>query len=156
MNEFIQLMAALFGSLGFAMIFNIHGKKLIWAAFGGFYVWAIYLLWQHIFGSDDYISAFAASSLLTLYAELMARWHKTPVTVFLVSGSIPLIPGASLYRTMNWLMGNHTLLFRRDSIYTILFATSMAAGITATTLIFRMIWGIIIRHHLRHHPERLR
>ena len=35
MNEFIQLMAALFGSLGFAMIFNIHGKKLIWAAFGG-------------------------------------------------------------------------------------------------------------------------
>lgn len=29
---------------------------------------------------------------------------KTPVTVFLVSATIPLIPGAALYRTMNWMM----------------------------------------------------
>ena len=145
MKECIQLMAALLGSLGFGIIFNIHGKKLLWAAFGGFYVWALYLLFQNLFGANDYMAAFASSALLTLYAEGMARWHKTPVTVFLVSGSIPLIPGASLYRTMNWLMGRHTLLFRRDSVYTILFAASMAAGITATTLIFRMIWNLASR-----------
>ena len=43
MKEFIQLMAALLGSLGFAALFNIRGKKLIFATIGGFLSWATYL-----------------------------------------------------------------------------------------------------------------
>ena len=33
---------------------------------------------------------------ITLYAECMARIHKTPVTVFLVSATIPLIRSSTL------------------------------------------------------------
>ena len=39
----IQLLAALVGSLGFAALFNLHGKKLIVSARGGLGAWAIYL-----------------------------------------------------------------------------------------------------------------
>lgn len=43
----------------------------------------------------------------------MARIHKTPVTVFLVSATIPLIPGAALYRTMNWMLMKEWAKFRK-------------------------------------------
>ena len=103
MKEFIQLMAALLGSLGFAALFNIRGKKLIFATIGGFLSWATYLAAACI-NANPYFCGFISTVLTTLYAEVMARMVKTPVTVFLVSATIPLIPGAALYRAMNCLM----------------------------------------------------
>ncbi|MDO4338090.1 MAG: threonine/serine exporter family protein [Eubacteriales bacterium] len=74
----------------------------------------------------------------------MARIHKTPVTVFLVAAAIPLIPEAALYRAMNCLMRQDLASFTVESTYALLFAASMSAGITLTTIIFHIIW-----RHLR-------
>ena len=103
MREIIQLVVSFTGSLGFAALFNIHGKKLWFAALGGCLSWAVYLAVEFITPSP-YVCGFWSTVAITLYAECMARIHKTPVTVFLVSATIPLIPGAALYRTMNWMM----------------------------------------------------
>lgn len=70
----------------------------------------------------------------------VSRMVKTPVTVFLVSATIPLIPGAALYRAMNCLMHRNYAGFSKEGTYTLLFAASMSAGITFTTVVFRMIW----------------
>ena len=43
MREIIQLIVSFTGSLGFAALFNIHGKKLLFAALGGCLSWAGYL-----------------------------------------------------------------------------------------------------------------
>ena len=139
MKEFIQLMAALLGSLGFAALFNIRGKKLIFATIGGFLSWATYLVAACI-NANPYFCGFISTVLTTLYAEVMARMVKTPVTVFLVSATIPLIPGAALYRAMNCLMHRNYAGFSKEGTYTLLFAASMSAGITFTTVVFRMIW----------------
>lgn len=139
MKEFIQLMAALLGSLGFAALFNIRGKKLIFATIGGFLSWATYLAAAYI-NANPYFCGFISTVLTTLYAEVMARMVKTPVTVFLVSATIPLIPGAALYRAMNCLMHRNYAGFSKEGTYTLLFAASMSAGITFTTVVFRMIW----------------
>ena len=140
MHEIIQLLVSFTGSLGFAVLFNIHGKKLWFAALGGCLSWAVYLV-TGIWTASPYICGFWSTVVITLYAECMARIHKTPVTVFLVSATIPLIPGAALYRTMNWMMMQEWDKFRADGTYTILFAARMAAGMTLTTILFRMIWG---------------
>lgn len=142
MQNIIQLLAATLGSLGFAMLFNIRGIKLIFATCGGFFAWGVYLFAAQFY-ENPYFCGFAASIMLTLYAELMARIHKTPVTVFLVSAAIPLIPGAALYRTMNCLMQRQWNAFAAESTYTLLFAASMSAGITLSTVIFRTLWNII-------------
>lgn len=146
MEEIIQLIAAGLGSIGFAALFNIRGEKLIFASLGGFFAWAVYLTAAR-YTDNPYLCGFTASVMLTLYAECMARIHKTPVTVFLVSATIPLIPGAALYRSMNCLMQQNWAGFYKESTYTLLFAASMSAGITATTIIFRMVWNS--RHRLR-------
>lgn len=139
MKELVQLAAATIGSFGFAALFNIRGKKLGFATFGGFFAWGVYLAVEHL-NPNPYLCGFLSSGMLTLYAECMARLHKTPVTVFLVSAAIPLIPGAALYRTMNCLMRQDWTGLTKESTYTLLFAASMSAGITLTTLIFRAVW----------------
>ena len=138
MNDVIQLLAALAGSFGFGVVFNLHGKKLAYAALGGFFSWGIYLLAAG-YGANDHLCAFIASVALTVYAEIMARVHKAPVTVFLVIAAIPLIPGASLYRSAHYLMQRRQELFASQSMYTLLFAASMSAGITLTSLVLQIV-----------------
>ena len=139
MKEFIQLMAALLGSLGFAALFNIRGKKLIFSTIGGLLSWATYLAAACI-NANPYFCGFISTVLTTLYAEVMARMVKTPGSGFLVSATIPLIPGAALYRAMNCLMHRNYAGFSKEGTYSLLFAASMSAGITFTTVVFRMIW----------------
>ena len=91
----IQLIAAGVGTLGFAMLYNVRGKKLFWATFGGFLGWAFYDF-LHLFTDSNYLSCFGAAMLLHIYAEWMARRQKTPATVFFVAAAIPLIGRAAL------------------------------------------------------------
>ena len=138
MHPLLQLAAAWVGSLGFAMLFNVRGKKLPLASLGGLLAWAVYLLIaRHT--SNDYLCGFCASVALTLYAEVMAILEKSPVTVFLVSAAIPLIPGAALYRAMDGLMHGKLEGFVQYGRYALLFAASMSAGITVTTILFQLI-----------------
>ena len=147
MKEIVQLMMAGAGSLGFAILYNIRGKKLWVIAAGGIAAWGVYLATQQLTG-NDYASSFTACVALTLYAEVMAIIFRTPVTVFLVSVAIPLIPGAPLYRAMNSLMHGSVEDFAREGTYAFLFAATMAAGITLTTLVFRTMRAK--RYHRRH------
>ena len=64
MREIIQLVVSFTGSLGFAALFNIHGKKLWFAALGGCLSWAVYLavevvtslyLWFLVNGGDYFV-----------------------------------------------------------------------------------------------------
>jgi hypothetical protein len=46
---------------------------------------------------------------------------------------------------MNWMLMKDWAKFQKDGIYTILFAVSMAAGMTLTTIAFRMAWRWMYR-----------
>ena len=72
MREIIQLVVSFTGSLGFAALFNIHGKKLWFAAVGGCLSWAVYLAVEFITPSP-YACGFWSTVAITLYAECMAR-----------------------------------------------------------------------------------
>ena len=72
MREIIQLVVSFTGSLGFAALFNIHGKKLWFAALGGCLSWAVYLAVEFITPSP-YVCGFWSTVAITLYAECMAR-----------------------------------------------------------------------------------
>lgn len=146
MDRLIQLLTAFLGSLGFGALYNLHGRKLYFAALGGLLGWTVYLMVNRLTASP-YPCAFLASVALTLYSERMARVHKTPVTVFLVTSAIPLIPGAGLYRCASAMMLRQNELAAQQGAYTLLFAASMSAGITLTTLVVRLILSRIHEHH---------
>ena len=72
---------------------------------------------------------FTASVSFTLYAECLARLKKTPSTVFLVPAAIPLVPGASLYRSMRFTVDGAWMDFINQIIYTLFLASAIAGGI---------------------------
>lgn len=145
MEKIIQLLAAWIGSLGFALLFNIRGKQLLYASLGGLLSWAVYLL-AEMYTPNPYFCGFCATVAITLFAEIMAIVQKTPVTVFLVSAAIPLIPGAGLYRTMDCVMHADWAGAASNGGYALLFAASMSAGITVTTVVFQLVRPFIKRH----------
>lgn len=99
MDKIIQIIAAGIGSLGFALLFNIKGKDLFWASLAGFLDWAVYIL-AFIYTKDEYQSYFFASLFLGLYSQIISRRNKAPATIYHAVGFIPLIPGRSLFLTM--------------------------------------------------------
>ena len=146
MDKLIQLLAAGAGSLGFSLLFNTRGTQLVWATLGGFLSWSVYLAAFEFLPSDPICYSLAAD-VLTIYAEIMARLHKTPVTVYLVAGTIPLIPGASLYRTMSSAVAGEAQAALRYGVTTLLLAASIAAGILACMVLWNI--GMLAAGRLR-------
>ncbi|MDF2538602.1 MAG: hypothetical protein K0S76_1623 [Herbinix sp.] len=132
----IQGISAFFATAAFSILFYIPKKYIIHAGFTGSIGWFIYLLFMRI-SDDKVIANFAATLLVTLTAHIMARKLKTPVTMFLIPGIIPLVPGAGMYQiVLN--MINNTL--DEASYYffeTIKMAGAIALGIFIIDTLFR-------------------
>lgn len=138
MNDLIQLAAAFAGSLGFALLFHVRREKLLLASLGGLLAWGVYLLMGRV-SDQDVVRYFVASVALTVYAEVLARLVKCPATLFLVTASIPLIPGGSLYRTMQYFMQNNLSAFSAQALTTVLLALAIAVGMLFPTSIFQLV-----------------
>lgn len=138
MQYVVQLFTAFLGSLGFAMLFNIRKDKLLPAAFGGMLAWGIYII-AGAFSNVEPARYFIASVGLTIYAEVFARIKRTPTTVFLVSTAIPLIPGGSLYKAMDFAMRKDMEGFVVTGAETLLLAMAIAGGILSTMVLVHVV-----------------
>ena len=143
-QDLIQLLTGTLGSLGFSILYNLRGKKLWIATLGGLIAWMVYLLFQESL-PDESLRYLIASAVITVYAEVFARVLKTPTTTFLVPSVIPLVPGSSLYYTMNYALNKQWDLFVQRAFYTLQLAMCIAVGIIAVTTLTRM-WMLFIRN----------
>ena len=94
-QAYMAVLAAFFGSLGFALLYNMRGKRILVPAVGGAFFWGFYLVFVQVTG-NPYLGFFISAVLLTAYAEVWAIVLKTPVTVPLIPTVIPFIPGGGL------------------------------------------------------------
>ena len=122
--DLIQIFTGFLGSLGFSILFHIRGKKLLIASLGGLMSWTVFLLLAPLLPSEA-TRYFFASAAVTIYAEAFARVMKTPTTTFLVPSLIPLIPGGSLYYTMNYALNEQWTAFAGKAIYTLELAMAL-------------------------------
>lgn len=133
----LELVAAFLGSLGFAIIFNIQGPGALLCAAGGAVTWLTYRCVQFIGG--DISAYFMASMMAALYAETMARIRKYPAISYLVVSLIPLIPGAGVYYTMNYIVQGDMQSAASQGTNTIAIAGAIAVGILLISTVFRLI-----------------
>lgn len=143
MKELAQIVSLFFGSMGFALIFNLNRKTILYASLGGAFSWIAYLIAQY-FGFSLEIKYFIAALFLGLYSEIMARVLRKPATLFWVVGFIPLIPGFSLYHTMHCIVENDIKGFNHFGIETITIASSLAIGIICSLSVFKFINNIFL------------
>lgn len=150
LNDIIQILMGYLGTLGFNILFNLRGRKLWLASFGGLLSWTVVLLLDTWLPSET-MRFFLGSATGALYGEILARVEKTPTTTFLVPSVIPLIPGSALYYTMNYALNKQWSLFGQQTFYTLTLAGALAVGIIAVTTVFRLLTPLVHKTHFLHH-----
>lgn len=129
---------AFLGSLGYCFLSNIRARNgmLLLASLGGMLCWGVYLLLGFL--QNDILQAFLATVALAVYAELMARIKKSPATIYLVMGLIPLVPGGGIYYTMEYCINGQMMEFLWEGTHTFGIAGALALGILLVTAIMRL------------------
>ncbi len=141
-HEAVQLITGSIGSFCFCMLFNLKGWRLAVSAFGGLCSWALFLLLETMIESQP-VNYFIVASVISLYAEIMARILKTPSTPIITAALVPLIPGSSLYYTMAYAFENDWNHFWEKAVYTLKLSSALAIGIICVTASIQLLFRII-------------
>ena len=132
-----QLVAQFFlagaGTLSFAVLFACPKRTLPCCALVGAVGWFVYEL-AVLYGADAAAASLIAVIPLSLAARICAVLFKTPVTVFLLTGIFPLVPGAGIYYTAYYFIQGENALSLANGISTFKVAVVLAVGIA---LVFR-------------------
>lgn len=137
-DAIIQILSACIGTVGFGVLFNIRGKKLLFGSLGGLLAWALYIVFA-LFIPDEAVIYLIVSTITSLYAEILAIKLKTPTTSFLIISLIPLIPGGSLYYTMAYALGGDFNSFMTKAVSTLKLAAALSLGIIIVLSVFKHI-----------------
>ena len=140
----LPLLFAAGGSVGFAFIYHMRGKKLWFNALGGALTWLVYLLSMET-GLTEGLCYAIAAGVGTLYSEIMARALKTPVTTFGIAVNIPMVPGSSLFYSLLGLLENDTATFIQKGKYALGVSVALAMGIFVATMGFRLVKDALSR-----------
>ena len=127
-----QLVAQFFiagaGTLSFAVLFASPKHTLPYCGLVGAMGWFIYEL-AVLFGLESFAASLLAVIPLTLLARIFAIVLKTPVTIFLLAGIFPLVPGAGIYSTAYYFIQGNNALALANGISTFKIAVALAIGI---------------------------
>ena len=121
----IQTAGAFFAILGFSFILDAPRRFLLYTGLSGAVGWLAYLLTQR--GEHEVIMA-----------AFISRRLKAPVTVFLVCGILPAVPGASIYRSVSCLIEGARTLASFYLMETLQVAGAMALAIFIVDSLFRL------------------
>ena len=113
---------------GFAVLVETPQKYILQAGFAGaFGGWVYFYSMQR--GLDTVPACFLSALVISLVAHIFARIFKAPVTVFLIAGILPTVPGAGMYRAVYYIIADD----RAQSSYYLL-QTLEIAGVIALAI----------------------
>lgn len=141
---FLQFIFAFISTIGFAVLFNIPKKAIIKASFGGGIGWIAFVYSNNHFHSLI-VASFIGACIVAIISEIFARKFKETVTVFVIPGIIPLVPGAGMYYTMLSVVEKDFNKFASIGSETIFVAGSIAVALLIISSITRMIIQIKIK-----------
>lgn len=123
-----EVLAAIVGTMAFALMFHVPRSYYFLGGMTGGAGWLIYrvlsLNINSVMGP-----VFAGAFMVVFLSRCFAVKKRCPVTMFLIPGVFPLVPGVSLYQTAQALVGNDWQLAGEKGIVTIKFAVAIVGGI---------------------------
>lgn len=132
-----EMIAATATGLGYALLYNVKGRLLIPSFIGAAFGWAAYSLSARA-GMGAVWASFMGAVMVSLWAEIFSRRCKSPATVFLIVGVLPLVPGAGIYNTMLDIVNRHYTEAKVVGLQTLGIALALALGILVVTSFGRL------------------
>ena len=137
MDILLPCLYACLACVAFSMVFELRRwRYILSAAATGAVAWLVYLLLADLGMVNRYLLATIAAAVLS---EVFARLYKTPATVFLIIGIVPLVPGGGIYYTMDALLDGEMDLFLRRGLETAAYAGAIAVGCSLVSSMARIL-----------------
>lgn len=131
---FLNIISAFFATIFFSILFNVQQKHLIACGLMGALGWAVYTLGS-MYDYSSVLSTFLGAYLVAQGSYFLAKYKRAPVTVFLIPGIIPLVPGIGLYRTMYALLFSQYTKALESALLTFQLSGVIAGAIITAALL---------------------
>ena len=124
----IQFVVSMLATISFAVLFNAPKKEVPFCGLTGAFGWIVYYLItsQEI---SNVLASLVAAFCLTLLARVLAVARQNPVTVYLLTGIFPLVPGAGIYYTAYDLFTGDSAMSGAKGLETVYIAGAIVFGI---------------------------
>lgn len=137
MEYLAQLVTSFIGSAGFGIIFNAPRESIVKCGLVGMIGWiCYYILTQN--GIDSIPATAIASALIALISQFFAKLYKTPMTIFIVGGIIPLVPGGMAYNAMRSFVENDYNSAINYAAKSFLISGSIAIGLILSEVLYQI------------------
>lgn len=136
----LEVLAAGLGTFAFAVSFHVPPRHYLRCAGIGALGWLVYASLVPPLGAT--LSTFCATFLVVFVCRFSSIQLRCPVTVFLISGIIPLVPGLGVYRTAYFLVAENLPEASTMGLATLKTAFTM---VLAMLLAFEIPGGVFLR-----------
>ncbi len=148
----IKVVGAFIAISAFAIMLETPKKFIGHAGIVGAVGWFVYLLSQN-FGSNEVIATFFSAMAISIVSHIFARVLKLPVTVFLVAGILPTVPGAGMYRIAYSVISGDAEMTAHYMITTLELAGVIAIGIFIVDTFFRVFQKDFKQNSMQYHKN---
>lgn len=97
-----QIAAAAVGTIAFSLLFSVPRSYYPYCGLIGGVGWLIYCSLEGVLSAAE--ATFFATVGVILLSRFFAVWERCPVTLFLIPGIFPLVPGAGVYWTSYYIV----------------------------------------------------
>ncbi|MCD8125161.1 MAG: threonine/serine exporter family protein [Lachnospiraceae bacterium] len=126
----IQAAAAFLGTVAFAVLFGVPRQYYGLCGITGCLGWITYLVLGNL-GCGIVPAALFATILVNLLSRSFAVRARCPVTVFLICGIFPLVPGSGIYWTVYYVVMEQ-------------YSEALASGTAALKAAIAIVLGIVL------------
>lgn len=135
----IKITISFFVAFGFGIIFEVPKRYFLHMCIISALGRAVFILLNEVGGYSLVLSTFSASFLIAGLSHIQARISKAPVTIFLIAGILPLVPGVGMYQSVFYFIEGQILEATEETVYTFLTAGAIAMAIFIVDSVFKVI-----------------
>ena len=125
----LQFLAAGIGTVAFSVLFSVPREHYPLCGFIGGTGWLICWTFVQGMGAGAIVGNFVATVFITLASRIGSTVRKCPVTLFLIAGIFPEVPGIGIYRTIYYTLLENNRLSLHYGRETLGIAIAMVLGI---------------------------
>lgn len=122
-----QIGAAMVGTVAFSLLFGVPRRYYPFCGLIGGAGWAVYCAASRFWSAPG--ASLAAAIVVILLSRLTAVAQRCPVTIFLISGLFPLVPGAGVYWTAYYIVTDQLSLAMETGYMALKVAVAIVLGI---------------------------
>ena len=137
-----RFIGAMICTFGLTLLYNLEWRSITFAMIGAAIACLIFEIYIYMF-ANVFVGALLAAMAVAAYSDIIAHIIKTPTTILLIPGIVPMVPGGLLFRAMLALLDKEAESASDYGSRALFVSMGITIGILAATFVFRTLWSSI-------------